>query len=53
MNDRPFEDATRNAVAASAASVLEAGPGRFDIREAQRLASHVALDRLEPVRQDA
>jgi 1-phosphofructokinase/tagatose 6-phosphate kinase len=53
MNDRPYEDATRNAVAASAASVLEAGPGRFDIREAQRLASHVALDRLEPVRQDA
>ena len=53
MNDRPYEDATRNAVAASAASVLEAGPGRFDIREAQRLASHVALDRLEAVRQDA
>jgi 1-phosphofructokinase/tagatose 6-phosphate kinase len=53
MNGRPYEDATRNAVAASAASVLEAGPGRFDTREAQRLASHVALDRLEAVRQDA
>ena len=53
MNDRSYEDAIRSAVAASAASVLEAGPGRFDAREAQRLASHVALDRLEPVRQDA
>jgi hypothetical protein len=40
-------------VGASAASVLEAGPGRFDVREATRLAGHVALDRLEAVRQDA
>jgi fructose-1-phosphate kinase PfkB-like protein len=53
MNDRSYEDAVRNSVAASAASVLEAGPGRFDFREAQRLGSHVTLDRLEPVRQDA
>jgi 1-phosphofructokinase/tagatose 6-phosphate kinase len=53
MNDRSYEDAVRSSVAASAASVLEAGPGRFDFREAQRLGSHVALDRLEPVRQDA
>jgi 1-phosphofructokinase family hexose kinase len=53
MNDRSYEDAVRSSVAASAASVLEAGPGRFDFREAQRLGSHVTLDRLEPVRQDA
>jgi tagatose 6-phosphate kinase len=53
MGDRPYEDALRNAVGASAASVLEAGPGRFDVREAARLAAHVALDRLEAVRQDA
>jgi 1-phosphofructokinase family hexose kinase len=53
MNDRSHEDALRSAVAAAAASVLEAGPGRFDPREAARLTTHVALDRLEPVRQDA
>ena len=53
MNDRTYDDAVRSAVATSAASVLEAGPGRFDTREAQRLAAHVILDRLEPVPQDA
>jgi 1-phosphofructokinase family hexose kinase len=53
MGDRSYEDAVRSAVAASAASVLEAGPGRFDAREAARLTTHVTLDRLEPVRQDA
>ena len=53
MNDRSYDDALRSAVATSAASVLEAGPGRFDSREAQRLTAHVALDRLEPVPQDA
>ena len=53
MNDRSYEDAARSAVAAGAASVLEAGPGRFDVREAARLTTHVVLDRLEPVRQDA
>jgi 1-phosphofructokinase family hexose kinase len=53
MGDRSYEDALRSAVAASAASVLEAGPGRFDVREATRLASQVTLDRLEAVRQDA
>ena len=52
MNGRSYDDAVRSAVAASAASVLSAGPGRFDTREAQRLATHVTLDRLEPVRQD-
>jgi 1-phosphofructokinase/tagatose 6-phosphate kinase len=53
LTDRSYEDAVRNAVAAGAASVLEAGPGRFDAREAARLSTHVTLDRLEPVRQDA
>jgi 1-phosphofructokinase/tagatose 6-phosphate kinase len=46
---RPFEEAVRAGVGAGAASVLEAGPGRFDPREAGRLASLVTLDRLEPV----
>jgi len=53
IGDRSYEDALRSAVAASAASVLEAGPGRFDVREATQLASQVALDPLYPVRQDA
>jgi 1-phosphofructokinase family hexose kinase len=46
---RPFEEAVRSAVAAGAASVLEAGPGRFDPREASRLTSLVQLERLEHV----
>jgi 1-phosphofructokinase/tagatose 6-phosphate kinase len=46
---RPFEEAVRAGVGAGAASVLEAGPGRFDPREAGRLASLVTLERLEPV----
>jgi fructose-1-phosphate kinase PfkB-like protein len=44
-----FEDAVRAAVAAGAASVLEAGPGRFDPREASRLTSLVQLERIEHV----
>jgi 1-phosphofructokinase/tagatose 6-phosphate kinase len=46
---RSFEDAVRSAVAAGASSVLEAGPGRFDPREASRLTPLVTLDRLEHV----
>jgi 1-phosphofructokinase family hexose kinase len=53
IGDRSYEDAVRSALGASAASVLEAGPGRFDVREATRLAAHVAVDGLEAVRQDA
>jgi 1-phosphofructokinase family hexose kinase len=53
MSDRSYEDSIRSAVAASAASVLEPGPGRFDVREASRLSSLVTIDRLEAVRQDA
>ena len=46
---KSFEDAVRSAVAAGAASVLEAGPGRFDPREASRLTSLVQLERIEHV----
>jgi len=49
---RPLEDAVRSAVAAGAASVLEAGAGRFDLREASRLAALVEVDQLDPVGQD-
>lgn len=50
---RSVEEAVRSAVAAGAASVVEAGPGRFDPREASRLSSLVTVERLEPVAQDA
>jgi 1-phosphofructokinase family hexose kinase len=50
---RSFDDSVRSAVAAGAASVLEAGPGRFDPREASRLTPLVTLERLEPIAQDA
>jgi 1-phosphofructokinase family hexose kinase len=46
---KSFEEAVRAAVAAGAASVLEAGAGRFDPREASRLASLVQLERIEHV----
>jgi 1-phosphofructokinase/tagatose 6-phosphate kinase len=46
---KPFDEAVRSAVAAGSASVLEAGAGRFDPREAGRLASLVQLERIEHV----
>ena len=49
-NGRPLDDALRAAVGAAAASVLELGPGRFDPREAGRLAAGVELEELQPVR---
>jgi 1-phosphofructokinase family hexose kinase len=49
VGGRSFEDAVRIAVAAGAASVLEAGPGRFDPREASRLTQLVTIERLERV----
>jgi 1-phosphofructokinase family hexose kinase len=49
LDGRPFEDALRTAVAAGAASTLEVGAGRFEPREAGRLASQVGLAELEPV----
>ena len=50
---RKAEDALRTAVAAGSASVLEAGAGRFDPKEAGRLASQVQVERLDRVPQDA
>lgn len=52
MAGRPFEEAVRSAVAVGAASVLEAGPGRFDPREANRLASLVQVELLEQLARD-
>ena len=52
MAGRPFEDAVRSAVAVGAASVLEAGPGRFDPREASRLTSLVQVELLEQLARD-
>jgi 1-phosphofructokinase family hexose kinase len=49
-NSRPLDEALRAAVGAAAASVLELGPGRFDPREAGRLAARVVLEELQPVR---
>ena len=48
-NGRPLDEALCSAVGAAAASVLELGPGRFDLREASRLAAGVELEELEPV----
>ncbi len=44
-----IEEAVRAGVATGAASVLEAGAGRFDVREASRLGALVDVKHLEPV----
>lgn len=49
FNGRPLDEAVRTAVGAAAASVTELGAGRFDPREANRLAAGVELQELEPV----
>jgi len=49
FNDRPLDDALRRAIGCAAASVTELGPGRFDPREASRLASTVVLEELQPI----
>jgi 1-phosphofructokinase/tagatose 6-phosphate kinase len=46
---RGHEDALRQAVAAGAASTLELGAGRFDPRQAQRLAGGVEVEELAAV----
>ena len=46
---KPIEDALRAAVGAGAASTLEVGAGRFEPREASRLAGVVEVGELEPV----
>jgi len=46
---RPAEESLRLAVGAGSASVLEVGAGRFDPREAARLAPLIEVDELQPV----
>jgi 1-phosphofructokinase family hexose kinase len=49
FNRRPVDDALRQAIGCAAASVVELGAGRFDPREASRLASSVVLEELRPI----
>jgi 1-phosphofructokinase family hexose kinase len=49
FNDRGVGDALRTAVGCAAASVLELGAGRFDSREASRLAVGVDVTELDAV----
>ena len=49
FNDRPLEEALRSGVGCAAASVLELGAGRFDPKEAARIAASVELEELEKV----
>jgi 1-phosphofructokinase/tagatose 6-phosphate kinase len=49
FNGGALDEALRIGVGAAAASVLELGAGRFDVREASRLAGGVELQELEPV----
>jgi 1-phosphofructokinase/tagatose 6-phosphate kinase len=50
FNAQPFDQALRQAVGCAAASVVELGPGRFEPREAARLAASVDLEELQPIR---
>jgi 1-phosphofructokinase/tagatose 6-phosphate kinase len=50
FNAQPLDQALRQGVACAAASVVELGPGRFDPREASRLAASVELEELQPIR---
>jgi 1-phosphofructokinase family hexose kinase len=49
FNGGSLDEALRIAVGTAAASVLELGAGRFDVREASRLAGSVELEELDPV----
>jgi 1-phosphofructokinase family hexose kinase len=49
LDDRPPGEALRLAVAAGAASTLEVGAGRFEPRDASRLAAGVEVEELAPV----
>jgi len=49
FNGQPFDEALRQGVGCAAASVVELGPGRFDPREALRLAAGVELEELQPI----
>jgi 1-phosphofructokinase family hexose kinase len=48
LGRRPLEEALKLAVAAGAASTIEVGAGRFDPRDANRLAAGVEVSELEP-----
>jgi 1-phosphofructokinase/tagatose 6-phosphate kinase len=52
LSGKSLEDAVRAAVATGTASVLEAGAGRFDAREASRIGSLVRVRQLEAVAPD-
>ena len=52
FSGRPPDEALRAAVATGTASVLEAGAGRFDVREVNRLSALVQVRELEPVAGD-
>ena len=49
FDGHPVDDALRTAVGCAAASVVELGAGRFDPREAARLAGGVEIVELAPV----
>ena len=49
LSGSPLDDALRKGVGCGAASVLEVGAGRFDPREASRIAGMVELEELAPV----
>ena len=49
---KTFAEAVRSGVATGAASVLEAGAGRFDLKEVNRLIPLVQVGQLEPVHRD-
>jgi 1-phosphofructokinase/tagatose 6-phosphate kinase len=49
FNGGSLDEALRIGVGAAASSVLELGAGRFDPREASRLAASVELEELQPV----
>ena len=49
FNGESFETALRQGVGCAAASVVELGAGRFDPREAGKLAASVSLEELQPI----
>ena len=50
FNGQQYETALRQGVGAAAASVVELGAGRFDPREAGKLAASVSLEELQPIK---
>ncbi|MFN8187152.1 MAG: 1-phosphofructokinase family hexose kinase [Gaiellales bacterium] len=52
VSGKSLEESVRVGVATGAASVLEAGAGRFDVREVSRVTALVEVRQLEPVAGD-